>query len=206
MHVRCVFDVTLTQSRRIFTLIHSRAYMTAPQALSSTVPSKPNLEEAHFCSSKYCSVISALRRSSMTSPNHSPISINELPTSPSSPQWESPIHSVLKSPIGGPITIFPYQPTTTTGQTLEQISINLESLIESNPPLVALQAFLDHYRISNGSSPSAAMLPGRIHPLVQEWFDYKDTLKMALEMRREDIATYLLDEGFGIDGESMRAM
>jgi hypothetical protein len=142
----------------------------------------------------------------MTSTNYIPIEIGELPTSASSPLWEAPRRSIMQSPRGGPITIFPVQPTTTIGRILKQVSINLECLIESDPPIEAVQAFVDHYRIPNGMGTSATVAPGRLHPLVQEWFDHKDALEMALKMGREDIATYFLDNGFGVDGEAMLAM
>ena len=136
------------------------------------------------------------------------IDVSTLPRSPTSPLWESPHRCVTQMKGGGPVLTLPYQATIPIGTALRRIAIDLEVMVEDNASIEGVQSFLDRYRfaIPDLDSSKIGTTAPSIHPLVQEWFDYRDALKQALEKNREDLAGYLLDQGFSIDGEAMLAM
>ncbi|KAF1957042.1 ankyrin [Byssothecium circinans] len=130
------------------------------------------------------------------------IDVDTLPNSPSSPSWESPRQFITRFRGGGPVVTGPKKPTTATGESLFRLAIKLEANVQRNPSLTTLETFLNRYKVSDITAPGTT----KIHPLVQEWFDHRDVLKVAVEIGREDIARYLLNEGFSIDGEAILAM
>ncbi|PVH96457.1 ankyrin [Periconia macrospinosa] len=129
------------------------------------------------------------------------IDVSTLPSSPTSPSWESPRHFTFD--LGSAIVTGPIQPLTPTGKALKQLSIELEILVEDNLSLATVQNFLDRYKIPYGSGTEEA---SAIHPLVLEWLSHREILKIVLEKNREDIARYLIDQGFSVNGDGIHEM
>lgn len=129
--------------------------------------------------------------------------VNELPTSPSSPRWEGPRRST--PPTRRPLFVvglgIPKQPL---GQGVKKLTLQFCDLIGSNPAVKAVDDFLADWRMEPVTEGEVATL----HPLILEWFSESDAMEVCLKLEehRKDIAMLLLAYGIQVNDRAIRPL
>jgi hypothetical protein len=129
-------------------------------------------------------------------PNILAINVHALPSSPSSPSWESPTYIFTSNTIG------PVQPITPLGKALKELALSLNSLIINNPTVAYLEAFLERWKVPNPADLSKTI----IHGLILEWFQSMHVLTTAIENQRIDLVKMLFGYGFRVEGNDMEVL
>lgn len=136
-------------------------------------------------------------------PQEAVYSVNDLPTSPSSPRWEGPRHSAPSTREHPTTLISLDRPKQPTSQRLKKLTFRFCDLIRSNPAVSAVDGFLaDWCTVSAGDGESA------LHSLVAKWFGESMAVEtcFGLAGERKDLVRLLLAYGIRINDRAMRAL
>jgi hypothetical protein len=133
------------------------------------------------------------------------IDIHVLPSSPSSPLWESPNKPVTR--LGdehGPILIAPIQSATPLGEALNELSRQLTCFIWGNSAVADLEKFLDQWRVPMVDENETC--DSRVHPLVLEWFSKSNAIQGTMRSGRIDLLKTLFKYGLKLDEHHMSTL
>lgn len=130
--------------------------------------------------------------------------VNDLPTSPTSPRWEEPRRSTAPTRERPIALIGLGESKQPLSQFLRRLTFQICNLVCSNPTIAVVDSLLAEWSISPATENEAPTL----HPLVLEWFSESSAVEDCLELEedRKDLLKLLLAYGVQVNDRAIRPL